>query len=162
MKLFLIGNTSNHFYKLTLKATESIKTINERKDREKKEKERIIQIEWDRRVKEFLGIAMRLDNQTKCFVFDDEIYISLEKVKELNAEEFKTKIKVLGEKIKFKLRPEKATEVKVKVPIIEKPIEVPKENLEEIEVTFKVTATIPVLKGLKKYIVDNGIKFEDL
>lgn len=165
-------------YKLSLNASKSIQDVKDRKERERQEKERIKLIEQNRRVAEFKRIGMNADAETKSFVYNNEIYVSWDSVKDLEKVDFSNKIIELEEKIKASKTVEptivftneatnpvgnKAVESKQE----NKPIEVIKAptvetKLEILKAVFEVQGTMAQLKSLGEYLKQNNLTYKNL
>lgn len=87
-------------YKRTLNASKAIQDVKERKEAEEKEKERIRIQELNRRKREFGSIGMNFDEMTKTFVYNDNIYISADKVRDISKEDFNKVLVEFEEKIR--------------------------------------------------------------
>lgn len=158
-------------YKLTLNASESIKQVNDRKEREEQERIRIKKAENLQRFNLMKNIGMQFDEMTKSFVYNDDIYISESVLYELDKSEFRTKFIEFEEKIKsieseiteveFK---EEKTESKEQKQEIKEPLKAPKkeEKIELVTAQFEATATYPQLKALGQYMKDNNIKYKNI
>lgn len=170
-------------YKQTLNATKAIKTIQDRKANEAAETERVKQKEYLRRSKALLNIGTTADKETKSYIYNDEIYVSWDSVKDIKLSEFNCKIIELEEKIKSdkaekqklinaekqKEEPVKTAEVVkepviVKAPEVIKPPEVveQKEGLETVQARFEVSGTMPELMKLKQFLIENNYTYKNL
>jgi hypothetical protein len=175
-------------YKKTLNVSSSIQVIKDRKESERLETERVKQQEYLRRSKALQNIELRADAETKTYVFNNDIYVVWDKVKDLDKKEFEnvviqfdTKIKGIkldeeNARIAAEKKPEpKQTEqpekqkvlktvtkpVKVKEPV-STPKEEVKEDLEKVTASFEVTATYPELMKLKAFLVDNNFTYKNI
>lgn len=161
-------------YEKTLNASKSVTTVVERKEAARKKAEKLKIAEWSRRVNSFLDISMIKKDDTNTFEFNSEIYIGIDKVKDISKEEFEKVIIEFEQKIKDFLALEKKEEVKVSSPKEEtKPepkkevvmtIKAPvvEEKLETVQVKFQVFGTLPELKALKQYLIDNNLTYNNL
>ncbi len=171
-------------YKKNLNVSESIKTIVDRKEAERQEAERVKQIEWNRRVLEFRKIGMTMDEETKTFVYNDAMYVSIESVSEISKQDFADKIIDFDEKIKafnkglelpyvpvaFKEEVKtgetpqaepikKAIEKKQTTEPLKKPVA--EEKLPIVSASFEVKGTLPQLKALGAYMKQNNITYKN-
>lgn len=157
-------------YKVSLNVSKSIQDVKQRKERERQESERIKLVEQNRRVAEFKRIGMAADAETKSFVFNNEIYVSWDSVKDLEKVDFANKIIELEEKIKASKKAE---------PVIEfnneskptQPAQQPKEvlqaptvepKLEILKAVFEVQGTMAQLKALGEYMKQNNLTYKNL
>lgn len=159
-------------YKKSLNASRAIKDVHDRKAAEKAEKERLRQIEIQRRSSLLRGLTMVYHDFTKTFEFvsDPEIYIDNSFVENASKEDFQKKIVEIEEKIKAKKTPEpegakQSTPVPepvkqpepLKAPVIEsKPIE------ELKKASFEVTGTLTQLRALGEYMRQNNITYKNI
>jgi hypothetical protein len=159
-------------YKLSLNAASAIKTINDRKEREQYEAEKLKLKEYDRRKAQLVNIEMGYDDETNCFIHDDEIYVVWDEIKDIPKEQFELELSTLEDQIKAKKayldnlnKQETGGEEPVKE---EKPVEAapaPKKESEKAKTViakFKVSGTMPQLKALGAYMREKGIKYENL
>ncbi|MDH4127112.1 MAG: DUF1351 domain-containing protein [Spirochaetota bacterium] len=152
-------------YKISLNVSKAIQDVNSRIQRENEEKERLRQIENNRRVSELKRIGMSFDQMTKSFVYNDDIYISESIINDYEKSEFLTKFIELEEKIKTDKKREIKQPVQIEIkPELKEPLKVPvKEEKEETLTTrFEVSATLKKLKELKSYLLENNITFKTI
>jgi hypothetical protein len=156
-------------YKSTLNVSKSIQDIKDRKERERVESERVKLIEQNRRVAEFKRLGMVADTETKSFVFNTEIYVSWDSVKDIDKVAFSNKIVELEEKIKASKKAEPTIEFKTEEqsPVGNKPIEViqaPKvePKLEILKAVFEVEGTMAQLKALSDYLKQNKLNYKNI
>lgn len=159
-------------YKKTLNASKAIKDVQDRKEAERAEQERIRLNEVQRRTSQLRGLAMIYRDFTRTFeyVSDESIYIENSFVENASKEEFVNKVVEIEEKIKAK----KSQEVKapiqnpanvvvnqppiepLKAPVVEQPAE------ELKTAAFKVTGTLTQLRALGQYMRDNKITYSNI
>lgn len=169
-------------YKISLNATEAIKSVKDRKERERLEGIRIKAVEQNRRILEFKNIGMSFDGELKTFNFSEEIYISSDKIKDLEKEDFANIIIEFDEKIKayekLQIKPIEKTEVKeetkqsiqktikteVKIEPKKEPLKAPvtEEKLEIVSTSFEVSGTLPQLKALKSYMNESNLTYKNI
>jgi len=167
-------------YKKTLNASKAIKEIQDRKEAERAEQERIKINEVQRRKTVLRGLTMVYKDFTKTFeyVSDENIYIENGFLESSTKEEFAKKVVEIEEKIKAKkaqefkapepslsfgqvmtemAKPIQPTPEPLKAPVVEqKPIEDLK------EAAFKVTGTMTQLRALGQYMRDNQITYTNI
>jgi hypothetical protein len=168
-------------YKISLNASESIKNVIDRKERERQEKERIKQIENNRKSIKLKNIEMHYNDMTKTYTYNDEIYISKDAVEQFGKVDFENKFIELDEKIKAdkKANIKEREEPKKEEPKqpIQKTIETSKEELEKKEILkapkkekkleivcakFEVKGTLPELKKLGEYMKENNLNYKNI
>jgi len=165
-------------YKVSLNATEAIKSVKDRKERERQEEIRIKAIEQNRRITEFKNIGMPFDIELKTFNFNDQIYLSSDGINDISKEAFANIIIEFDEKIKAykksiekpveKVEPkepiQKTIEAPIKTEIKKEPLKAPivEEKLEIVSTSFEVSGTLPQLKALKVYMQENNLTFKNI
>lgn len=163
-------------YKVTLNATKAIKDIQDRKERERQEQERIRLQEKNNRIAKLKAIGMQYDDMTKSYSYNDDIYMSEDKIMSFEKGDFSLKVVELEEKIKSIKKAEQAKiedEKKEKKPEPSKeeiketkkePLQAPvvEEKQERLSAEFRVYGTMPELKALGAYMKENGLKYENL
>lgn len=159
-------------YKKTLNVSKSVTDVVERKRLLKEAEDKAKQAAWDKRVNAFRDIAVVYHSTTKVFSYNDKIYVSEAKVKELDDEQFKYQIISMQKDItayQLEAKPiepiASPTQQNTPEPKKEaaKPLEKPTTvKLETVTATFEVEATLPVLKKLVAYMNENEITFKDL
>jgi hypothetical protein len=165
-------------YKVSLNASESIKDVKDRKERERQEAIRIKAIEQNRRITEFKNIGMDFDTELKTFNFNEEIYISADKIKDISKEDFANTIIEFEEKIKVykksieepveKVEPKKETkqpaQKTIEKPVKKEPLKAPvkEEKLEIVIAQFEVEGTLPQLKALGEYMKSNNLTYKNI
>ena len=147
-------------YKLTLNASRAIKTVQDRKESERIEAERIRLVLINNRKVALKSLGLIFDEMTNAFVFNDSIFISVNDVENLSKEEFTTKYISIENDIK--------TESSINVvgqPIEEKQVlQAPKveEKIELVTASFSVTGTIAQLRALGAYMKQNNINYKNI
>jgi hypothetical protein len=155
-------------YKSTLNISQAITTVKTRKANEAIEKERLLQIEINRRVAKIKSLGMLFDEMTKCYLYDDEIFIAETFIKNSTVEEFTKKFIEYDEKIKEIERaknqidsPEQAKGmVQPQIQFISAPTI--KEKEDTVTASFEVTGTIAQLKALGQYMKSNNITYKNI
>lgn len=162
-------------YKISLNAAQAITAVKSRKEKEKEEKARILQVEINRRLAKMKSIAMIYDDFTKTFVYDDEIFITYSFLHDSSAEEFSTKFIWCEEKIKEIERAKVADTAQPSMefknnpdaPSFKAPIGAPITIIttateETVIAAFEVTGTMAQLKALGQYMRDNKITYKNI
>jgi len=155
-------------YKSTLNISQAITTVKTRKANEAIEKERLLQIEINRRVAKIKSLGMLFDEMTKCYLYDDEIFIAETFIKTATNDEFTKKFIEYDEKIKEIERaknqidsPEQAKGmVQPQIQFISAPTI--KEKEDTVTASFEVTGTIAQLKALGQYMKSNNITYKNI
>jgi len=151
-------------YKVTLNASKAIQDVKDRKERERQEAERIKLIEQNRRIAEFKRIGMIPNTETKALVYNDEIYVSWDSVKDIEKVDFANKIIELEEKIKaskveppidFKSEPKKEVKEVISAPVVETKLEI-------LTAAFEVKGTMQQLKALSEYMKTNNLTYKNI
>lgn len=153
-------------YKKTLNAAKAIKDIQDRKQAEKTEKERIYFAEQNRRKTVLLAHAMTYNSITKTHDFNSNIYINDSLVSNGTDDEFKTAILEAEVKIKA-IKAKDDSEIKVNEEIIKTPTEPLKAPvIIETEETFvaKFECIITRKQGLelKEFFTINNITYKNI
>ena len=145
-------------YKKTLNISQSITTVNERKEKEAQEAERI-KIEVTRkRIKWANDIGMNYSDMTDAYEYDDQTFIFKKDLENLPKETFD----------RMMLEFESEIKAKSKIPETEKPIikapEVENANTAEkiVFASFKVEGTMSQLRKLGTYMKENNIKYSNI
>lgn len=159
-------------YKKTLNASKSIKDVQERKEAERQEKERIRITEVNRRQAILRSMAFTFSDMLQAFTYDENIYIKISEVENSTKEDFANKIIVLEEAIKAKnalsLQAETTTETKqtiVEKPVIKTPVisaPVVEEKIETFIAKFEVEGTMKQLNSLKEFLLSNNINYKNI
>ena len=149
-------------YKKSLNVSNAITTINERKLAEKKEAQRIKDLHNEQRRGALRGIALVYDPLTKCFAFNDDIYMTESDAFSLEQAEFEAKVDVLKGRIKQTLNPI------LHAPVAAPSIRVAEQTViedasdEVCDAAFKVTAKRSELLALGKYMRENNITYQNI
>lgn len=166
-------------YKRTLNVSRAITEVNERKKREAEEQERIKVQETKRRLNQLVQEGFKFDSLTNCMVYDDDIFIPANILKEASAAEWNTKHAELQESIAEKKKILQAQEAAAaasnpqdgglfSAPIIEQPMEAPVEEPlpekqpELVTASFEVTGTMAQIKALGQFMRENNIKYTNI
>lgn len=147
-------------YKLTLNASRAIKTVQDRKESERIEAERIRLGLINNRKVALKSLGLIFDEMTNTFVFNDSIFISVNDVENLSKEEFTTKYISIENDIKTE-----SSINGVSQPIEEKQVlQAPKveEKIELVTASFSVTGTIAQLRALGAYMKQNNINYKNI
>lgn len=152
-------------YKKTLNVSKAITDVRQRLADLEKEKAKKLQKVWDEILNRFRTIAMVYHPTTKVFQYNDEIYVSEEKVKIAAAN--KTLDALLDEfssKIKASQSPEVVEQPEPSIGSLSAPTstEQVNEELEEIPYAFEVTCNMPQIKSLVKFMKENSIKYKSI
>ena len=149
-------------YKSTLNASNSIKVVRDRKQKEKEEKERILIDRTNKRKREVIALAFVYSDLTRTYnwIKDEQLMISLSKIENLEDSEW---IKEF-EELKLKSTIEDVKPI-IKAPVVSAPVKEEKkeEKVEEIfEAKFSVKGTFSELKKLSEFLKSNNYKYENL
>lgn len=160
-------------YKKTLNVSKSIKDVQDRKERERMESERIRITEMTRRINAVCNVGLVFDNMTNCFAYNDQIYISQQDIEDLTIAGFSNKLI----QIEMAIREAKASiiptpEVTQTVQAVCEPIQTPVapplqaptvEVKEEIlEASFTVSGTFTQLKALGQYMKSIPLTYKNI
>lgn len=164
-------------YKKTLNASKAIKDVQDRKEAERIEQERIRTNEIQRRSNIIRGLSLVYRDFTKTYehVSDPEIYLTNSFMETAGKEEFANKIVQIEELIKAKKAQEAKPEpegVKQSIPVQEpikqspEPLKAPvveHKPIEELaEASFTVIGTMTQLRALGQYMRDNKITYKNI
>lgn len=158
-------------YKRTLNASQAITTVRERKEAIRLEEERKRYDMIQKRKAYLRDIPMISHDLTKTmnYVYNEDIFILWSDI-EADTDVWRAKLVELEAKIAAY----KASQVKDEpelpsaaapspAPIVQAPVVIEADPLDQIgEATFKVTASIRVLRQLREYLIKNNIKYENL
>ena len=150
-------------YKLTLNASRAIKTIQDRKEIERIENERIRLQLINNRKTALMQLGLVIDDMTNSFVYNDSIFISITDVENLSKEDFTTKYLSIEGDIKL-------DRASMEVPKENNPVEekqvlqapVIEEKAELVTASFSVTGTIAQLHALGAYMKQNNITYRNI
>lgn len=170
-------------YKSTLNAAKAIKTIQDRKEKERLEAERIRITELNRRKEALKRLGMTFMDMTNAYEYDAEIYMTVKDIDSLSKDDFNVKAIELHEAIKAKkAQAEKATQAVSPDPItapahrsftsavpplsapVTAPVTAPVENKTEeiVSASFEVTGTMTQLRALGQYMKSNNITYKNI
>lgn len=147
-------------YKLTLNASRSIKTVQDRKESERIENERIRLQLINNRKTALINLGLLFDKMTNSFVYNDSIFISISDVEALSKDDFTTKYLSIESDIKLC---EGSKEINK--PVEEKQVlQAPKveEKVELVTASFSVTGTMAQLHALGNYMKQNNITYKNI
>lgn len=150
-------------YKLTLNASRAIKTVQDRKESERVENERIRLQVINKRKTALMHLGLVIDDMTNSFVYNDSIFISITDVENLSKEDFTTKYLYIENDIKSdKVSKEATNENK---PVEEKKVlQAPtvEDKIELVTASFSVTGTMDQLHALGNYMKQNNITYRNI
>lgn len=159
-------------YKSTLNVARSIQTVQDRKEKERQEAERIKIAESNRRKRIISDLGMVFIDMVKIYEYksDSEIQISLHELEESTKEEFANKVIRIEEAIKSKIpvpasAPVEQTPVSYGVQYIASPpLEAPvvDKKPEIVTAEFRCKGTMQQLKSLGAYMKASGIIYENI
>ncbi len=159
-----------------LNASAAIKTINDRKEAERLETERIKLAETQRRESLLRNLSMIYHDLTKTFnwVGDENLFISRKDIEGLPAEDFRKRFVELESRIKARQSQSQPAETRqpetVQAPEVKQPAGALKAPVEEKQpeavptftASFQVIGTMAQLKALGQYMKDNGITYKNI
>ena len=150
-------------YKLTLNASRAIKTIQDRKESERIENERIRLQLINNRKNALKELGLIVDEMTNSFVYNDSIFISISDLEKLSKEDFTTKyLSIEGD---IKLYRSSMEIPKENNPVEEKQVlqaPVIEEKVELVTASFSVTGTMAQLHALGNYMKQNNITYRNI
>lgn len=169
-------------YKSTLNAAKAIKTIQDRKENERLEAERIRIAELNRRKEALKRLGMTFMDMTNAYEYDAEIYMTVKDIDSLSKDDFNVKAIELHEAIKAKkAQAEKAAQAEISIspdhaPVkrgfplappaapLSAPVAAPVENKTEeiVSASFEVTGTMTQLRALGQYMKSNNITYKNI
>jgi len=157
-------------YKVSLNASLAITTVKTRKENEKIETARLLQVLINNRMAKVKSLGMIYDDFTKTFVYNDEVFITYSFIHDSSNDEFTKKFIECEEKIKETERAKNSisdqgqihfatsgTSSPISTPIVK---ETSKEEL--VTASFEVTGTMAQLKVLGQYMKDNQINYKNI
>lgn len=149
-------------YKVSLNASNSIKTIRDRKQKEKEEKERILFERTSRRKRELISLAFIFSDLTRTYnwVKDEQLMVSLSDIETLDDEEWNKRFFELKEKATIKEEPKFVQAPTIQTPVKEEPKEEKKEEI--FEAKFSVKGTYSQLKALGEFLKSNNYQYENI
>jgi len=162
-------------YKKTLNAAKAIKYVQDRKEAERLEAERLKFAEINRRTAVLRIIPMIYRDITRTYEYDNDIYITEDFLNNSTKDVFQSKIAEVQELVKLK----KAAEAKPEEPIkplgqiikdaeakkaAEAPLQAPViETKEEIvSASFEVTGTMTQLRALGEFLKSNNYNYKNI
>ena len=179
-------------YKQSLNLAGSIKKVNDRKEAERQEKERIRLQEMQRRQNVLIAAGMAFDQFTNSFAYDDDIYMTIDTMQALTTHEFSDKMIAIEMNIKEKKAQAQAAALiaqanepaakgemfqqpipaqqaapevsRIHGPKVAAPLEAPVAEAapENVTASFEVVTTMPKLKALGQYMRENGITYKNI
>lgn len=159
-------------YKRTLNASQAIKEINNRKQREEEEKERIRLAGIQKRKNRLQALGMKFDEFSNSYMYDSLFFVTLKEVEDLSDKEFEVRIielqAELAEYNEAKKKPESGKEYNVAYvatpPKKEEPLQAPvvEEKEKTFTASFEVTGTMTQMQALKAFLIENKITYKNL
>jgi hypothetical protein len=155
-------------YKKTLNAAKAIREVQERKEAERIEKDRIQMMETQRRQKLLVGLSMVFHDLTKTYnwVQDETVYITLNDIETLPTDTFRTRFAQIEEEIKSKKVPtlgelQKQYTQPLQAPLVTAPPVV--EYKEEVfTAVFECLLTMKQAGQLKEFLISNNITYKNI
>lgn len=147
-------------YKKTLNAAKAIKEIQDRKQAEKIELDRIKMLQTQRRTQSLTALALVYHDLTRTYNWgqNNEVYISMQDIENLNEHEFQKKFIEIEEAVKPKTTPTIRQSQPLTAPEVVKP-----QVVEEIVIaSFEVSGTMNQLRGLGDYMRVNNITYKNI
>ena len=148
-------------YKPTLNASNSIKVIRDRKQKEKEEKERILFERTGRRKRELISLAFVYSDLTRTYnwVKDEQVMISFKDIETLDDTAWSLKFESLKEATIIKEEPKF-----VKAPVVAPKVEEKKPEVKEevFEAKFLVKGTFSKLKALGEFLKSNNYEYQNI
>lgn len=149
-------------YKSTLNASNAIKLVRDRKQKEKEEKERILFERTSKRKHSLVSLAFTYSDLTRTYnwVKDEQVMISLSDIESLQDVEWNKRFFELKEKVTIKEEPKF-----VKAPVVQAPVkeDSKEEKKEEIfEAKFRVKGTYNQLKALGEFLKSNNYQYQNI
>lgn len=151
-------------YKSTLKASQAIQLVRQRKDKEKQEAERLRNERTNQRTAKLRSLSFVYHDLTRThnWVNDESVMISYSDIENLSNEDWLKKYAEL--KSKAKVQEDIKPEI-LKAPIIEQPKQEPiKEAAKEeiFEAKFSVNGTYSQLKSLGEFLKVNNYNYQNI
>lgn len=155
-------------YKTSLNVSQAITTVKTRKANEAIEAERLLQAQISKRGALLKALGMLFDEMTKCYVYDDETFITEAFLKTSTPDEFTKKYIEFEVKIKdierAKAQAVNAPQTEIKFEPKPTTISAPtvKETEEIVTASFEVKGTMSQLKALGQYMRTNNIIYKNI
>lgn len=158
-------------YKRTLNASQAIKEINDRKQREAEEKERIRLAGIQKRKNRLQILGMNFDEFSNSYMYNNLFFVTLKEVEELSDKDFENRIIELQTKLaeydEAKKNPESEKEYNVAyvaAPPKEEPLQAPvvEEKEKIFTASFEVKGTMAQMQALKSFLIDNKITYKNI
>ena len=154
-------------YKMTLNASQAIKEVNDRKERERQEAERLRQQTILKRKNRLSELGMRYDEFSKSYIKASE-FVTLNEIENLEKDEFDKRVIQIETRLKEYAQAQKEPSVNVQSQPEqvqhEKPLEAPviDESKKLVTASFEVTGTMEQLQALGRYLRENKIQFKNI
>lgn len=175
-------------YKETRNASRAIKTIQDRKEKERLERERIQRAELTLRKARLVTIGMEYDEFTNSYVFGD-LSISVDQLENISKDAFASKVfeyapiiaqeiasmkasvepeePVLSDEKGYMARPAPMEPIQTRrtiTPVVQAPLQAPvvEAKPELATASFEVTGTMAQLKALKNFLITNNITYKNI
>ena len=158
-------------YKSSLNVSKAITTVKERKDSEEKENARIKAELIQNRKNALVSLGMKYEEITNCYIYNDDIHISISDINLLTKENFITKFleceaQIKEVKAKDLLQVEATPNVviyskkEIATPLSAPVVEVIKETEPLKKASFEVIGTMTQLRALGEYMKSNNINYK--
>jgi hypothetical protein len=154
-------------YKMTLNASQAIKEVNDRKERERQEAERLRQQTILKRKNRLSELGMRYDEFSKSYIKASE-FVTLNEIENLEKDEFDKRVIQIETRLKEYAQAQKEPSGNVQSQSEqvqhEKPLEAPviDESKKLVTASFEVTGTMEQLQALGRYLRENKIQFKNI
>lgn len=154
-------------YKMTLNASQAIKEVNDRKERERQEAERLRQQTILKRKNRLSELGMRYDEFSKSYIKASE-FVTLNEIENLEKDEFDKRVIQIETRLKEYAQAQKEPSGNVQSQPEqvqhEKPLEAPviDESKKLVTASFEVTGTMEQLQALGRYLRENKIQFKNI
>jgi len=158
-------------YKQSLNVAQAITAVQDRKNREQEEAERIRQQNIANRIRSLEALGMKLVDVTNTYEFDNIIWVEKKDVEQMDDEMWMKKLATLQREIESAGAEAKKDEPSQGPPVAPPPVGAPVErqsresgDQEEktVTATFRVTGPYHKLKALGQYMRDNGIQYKNI
>lgn len=158
-------------YKRTLNASQAIKEINDRKQREAEEKERIRLAGIAKRKNRLQLLGMKFDEFSNSYMYDCFFFVTLKEVEELSEKDFDIRVieleAELSEYNEAAKKPETEKQYNVTyvaTPPKEEPLQAPivEEKEKTFTASFEVNGTMAQMQALKSFLIENKITYKNL
>jgi hypothetical protein len=157
-------------YKKTLNAAKAIRDVQDRKQKEDEERERMRQVTISLRKNDLVSKSFSFNEITNSFMYNENIYIGIDDIEDLSDEIYQKEVIKLDQQIadfKKEQLAQKAAQTTAPPPNWKpkpKPVAAPEvKKVEKLtQAKFKVVGTAAQLLALGEYMKSNGLKYENL